>query len=67
MPKHTDDPAAREAARELLDISVDADSAAVAVDIFPYVEFEIAAKTIDGDPVTLRRVILISNWQVVAK
>ena len=66
MAKHTDDPAARDAARDLLALE-NASNPAENVAAFPTAEFEIAAKTIDGESVVLRRVVLVGPWQVVTK
>lgn len=69
MPKHTDDKDARgvaedffaEVGRGLADI----DSASVLANEFPVVEFETATKTVEGESVTLRRIVLVGPWEVV--
>lgn len=66
MPKHTEDPAAREAARSLV-AEFNASNPADNVEAFPFAEFETATKAIDGEGVTLRRVVLVGPWQVLTK
>jgi hypothetical protein len=67
MPKHTDDKDARGHAEDFFgDVTQgEAAMAAPLVNEFPIVEFETASKTIEGESVTLRRVVLVGPWEVV--
>jgi hypothetical protein len=74
MPKHTDDKDARGAAEDLFRKLADewdfngpqgGPSASVFASSFPIVEFETAAKVVDGETVNLRRTVLVGPWEVV--
>jgi hypothetical protein len=63
MPKHTEEQGAREAAQTF--VSANDSTPGDIVNAFPIVEFETFTKTIEGVPVTLRRVVLVGPLEVV--
>jgi hypothetical protein len=69
MPKHTDDKDARGAAEVFFENTNqeigNTQEVAPLVNSFPVVEFETATKTVEGETVTLRRVVLVGPWEVV--
>jgi hypothetical protein len=64
--KTTDDLAAREAARKLIDpTDTDLSGTTETVDKFVAVEFETATSRAAGETIKLRRVTLTGPWEVV--
>jgi hypothetical protein len=68
MRKLNDDPAARNAAGDhLLNSGVESENAETAVNAFTAAEFETATTRVTGQELTLRRIVLTTEWEVVPK
>jgi hypothetical protein len=69
MPKHIDDRDARAAAEEFIGEANEqlgnTQNAAPIANSFPAVEFETASKTVEGESVYLRRIVMVGPWEVV--
>jgi len=75
--KAQDDQTARDAAATLAfsnvreggmagDVDDDVTAAQAAIDAFPYAEFETTTAKVAGETKTFRRVVLTSEWEIVA-
>ena len=72
MPKHTEDSFARSAAEQFFaetesEIFGEHVSPSPLVNSFPVVEFETVDRTVEGETVTLRRIVLVGPWEVLVK